>query len=77
MVALSGGIGGAKLITGLCAVMDPREFLVVANPGDDFEHLGLVVAPVLDTLMYTTAGMHGRDRGWGGRARPAIRPRSG
>ena len=65
VVALSGGIGGAKLVTGLARVLAPKQLLVVANTGDDFEHLGLTICPDLDTLMYTLAGVHDPAKGWG------------
>ena len=64
-VALSGGVGGAKLALGLAHVMDPARLLVVANTGDDFEHLGLHVSPDLDTLTYTMAGLANAETGWG------------
>ena len=65
-VALSGGVGGAKLALGLCDVMeDPARLTVVANTGDDFEHLGLKVCPDLDTLTYTLAGLANEETGWG------------
>ena len=56
VVALSGGIGGAKLALGLYRVLPPGELIVVANTGDDFEHLGLAISPDLDTVMYALAG---------------------
>ena len=56
VVALSGGVGGAKLALGLSRVVPPGRLMVVANTGDDFEHLGLAVSPDLDTLLYTLAG---------------------
>ncbi|MCC7346509.1 MAG: 2-phospho-L-lactate transferase [Variibacter sp.] len=65
VVALSGGIGGAKLALGLSRVVDPARLLVVANTGDDFEHLGLAISPDIDTLMYTLAGLSDPERGWG------------
>ncbi len=65
VLALSGGIGGAKLALGLCRAMAPERLMVVANPGDDFEHLGLAVCPDLDTLAYTLAGLSDREKGWG------------
>jgi len=65
VVALSGGIGGAKLALGLSRVMPPERLIVVANTGDDFEHLGLAISPDLDTLMYTLAGVSDPERGWG------------
>ncbi|HVY58989.1 MAG TPA: 2-phospho-L-lactate transferase CofD family protein, partial [Xanthobacteraceae bacterium] len=67
VVALSGGIGGAKLALGLSRVLPPGELLVVANTGDDFEHLGLAISPDLDTLMYTLAGLDNPETGWGRR----------
>jgi LPPG:FO 2-phospho-L-lactate transferase len=65
VLALSGGIGGAKLALGLSRVLPPEQLIVVANTGDDFEHLGLSVSPDLDTLMYTLAGVSDPDKGWG------------
>jgi LPPG:FO 2-phospho-L-lactate transferase len=67
VVALSGGIGGAKLALGLSRVLPPADLVVVANTGDDFEHLGLAISPDLDTLMYTLAGLDDPERGWGRR----------
>ena len=65
-VALSGGVGGAKLALGLCDVLgDPGRLTVIANTGDDFEHLGLKVCPDLDTLTYTLAGLANPETGWG------------
>jgi LPPG:FO 2-phospho-L-lactate transferase len=65
LVALSGGVGGAKLVDGLRRVYAEEELLVVANTGDDFEHLGLPISPDLDTLVYTLAGLADPERGWG------------
>jgi LPPG:FO 2-phospho-L-lactate transferase len=67
VVALSGGIGGAKLTLGLNRVLAPDELLVVANTGDDFEHLGLAISPDIDTLLYTLSGLSDDARGWGRR----------
>jgi len=67
VVALSGGIGGAKLALGLARIMPAADLLVVANTADDFEHLGLAISPDLDTLMYTLAGLDDTQRGWGRR----------
>jgi LPPG:FO 2-phospho-L-lactate transferase len=68
VVALSGGIGGAKLVLGLRRVVPAGDLLVVANTGDDFEHLGLAISPDLDTVMYALAGLDDPQRGWGRRA---------
>lgn len=67
VVALSGGIGGAKLALGLSRVLPGEKLLIVANTGDDFEHLGLSISPDLDTLMYTLAGLDNTVLGWGRR----------
>jgi LPPG:FO 2-phospho-L-lactate transferase len=67
VVALSGGIGGAKLVLGLSRVMSAADLVVVANTGDDFEHLGLAISPDLDTIMYALAGLDDPQRGWGRR----------
>lgn len=67
VVALSGGVGGAKLALGLARVLPPQDLLVVANTGDDFEHLDLSISPDIDTLMYTLAGLANLELGWGRR----------
>ncbi len=61
---LAGGVGGAKLADGLQRVVG-RDLTVVVNTGDDFELHGLVIAPDLDTVMYTLAGIASPDSGWG------------
>jgi len=65
IIALSGGVGGAKLALGLSRVMPPEELVVVVNTGDDFEHLGLSISPDIDTVTYTLAGLANRELGWG------------
>lgn len=65
IIALSGGVGGAKLALGLSRVLPPEDLLVVVNTGDDFEHLGLSISPDIDTVMYTLAGLANRELGWG------------
>jgi LPPG:FO 2-phospho-L-lactate transferase len=67
VVALSGGIGGAKLVLGLSRIVAAGDLLVVANTGDDFEHLGLAISPDLDTVMYALAALDDPQRGWGRR----------
>jgi len=64
-LALTGGVGGAKLCLGLAGILDPGEIAFVVNTGDDFEHLGLHVSPDLDTLMYTLSGLSNPETGWG------------
>ncbi len=65
VVAISGGIGGAKLALGLYRVLPADSLMVACNTGDDFEHLGLSISPDLDTVLYTLAGMANPDTGWG------------
>jgi len=67
VVAFSGGIGGAKLALGLYRALAPDALAVIANTGDDFEHLGLAVSPDVDTLVYTLAGLENPATGWGRR----------
>ena len=65
VVALSGGVGGAKLALGLSRVLSPEDLLVIANTSDDFEHLGLSISPDIDTLIYTLSGLANQELGWG------------
>ena len=64
-LALSGGIGGAKLALGLMHTLDSEQLTIVANTGDDFEHFGLSISPDIDTLLYTLAGINNKELGWG------------
>lgn len=65
ILALSGGVGGAKLALGLADTLVPGQLHVLANTGDDFEHLGLRICPDIDTLMYTLSGRANEKLGWG------------
>jgi LPPG:FO 2-phospho-L-lactate transferase len=65
IVALAGGVGGAKLVEGFSQLLLPEELTVVVNTGDDFEHLGLYICPDLDTVCYTLAGLANPETGWG------------
>lgn len=65
ILALCGGIGGAKLALGLYRVLEAGRLTLVVNTGDDFEHLGLNISPDLDTVLYTLAGLADPARGWG------------
>lgn len=65
VVALSGGVGGARLLDGLARALRPGELTAIVNTGDDFVHLGLHVSPDLDTVMYTLSGLADEERGWG------------
>lgn len=64
VVALCGGVGGAKLAYGLDRILGGRLTLIV-NTGDDFEHLGLAICPDLDTVVYTLSQLADDQRGWG------------
>jgi len=65
VLALSGGVGGAKLAAGLAAVLTPGDLTIAVNTGDDFEHLGLTICPDIDSVTYALAGLNDTDRGWG------------
>lgn len=65
VVALAGGVGGAKLAHGLYQELAPDELTVIVNTGDDFTHWGLRISPDLDTVMYTLAGIANEQTGWG------------
>lgn len=65
VVALAGGVGGAKLADGLAQVLPPEDLTIIVNTGDDFEHWGLYVSPDLDTVCYTLAGLANPETGWG------------
>jgi LPPG:FO 2-phospho-L-lactate transferase len=65
VLALSGGVGGAKLAAGLAAVLPPEHLTIAVNTGDDFEHLGLTICPDIDSVVYALAGLNDTVRGWG------------
>jgi LPPG:FO 2-phospho-L-lactate transferase len=65
VVALAGGVGGAKLADGLARCLPPHNLTVVVNTGDDFDHFGLHICPDLDTVCYTLAGLANPETGWG------------
>jgi LPPG:FO 2-phospho-L-lactate transferase len=65
IVALAGGVGGAKLVDGLAQLLLPEDLTTVVNTGDDFEHLGLYICPDVDTVCYTLAGLANPETGWG------------
>lgn len=65
VIAISGGIGGAKLALGLYRILPDHSLAVLCNTGDDFEHLGLHISPDIDTVMYTLAGIANPETGWG------------
>ena len=65
VVALSGGVGGARFLRGLVRATDPAGVTVIGNVGDDVEVLGLHVSPDLDSILYALAGVADEERGWG------------
>ncbi|RPJ27732.1 MAG: 2-phospho-L-lactate transferase [Chloroflexi bacterium] len=65
IVALAGGVGGAKFAHGLAQILPPEDLTVIVNTGDDFEHYGLYICPDLDTVCYTLAGLANPETGWG------------
>lgn len=65
ILALCGGVGGAKLALGLSHILPPERLTIIANTGDDFEHLGFHISPDVDTVMYTLSGLANQTLGWG------------
>ncbi len=65
ILALTGGVGGAKLALGLSKVLPPEQLLFAVNTGDDFEHLGLHISPDIDSLTYALAEQNNHELGWG------------
>lgn len=64
-LAITGGVGGAKLGLGLAKILGPEQLSFAVNTGDDFEHFGLQICPDVDTLTYTLAEISNQDVGWG------------
>ncbi len=65
VVALAGGVGGARMAVGLAKLLSPEQFSVIVNTGDDFNHWGLQICPDLDTVLYNLAGLSNPETGWG------------
>lgn len=65
IVAIAGGVGGAKMAQGMALALPPGELTVVVNTGDDMEHLGLHISPDIDTVLYTLGGIANPATGWG------------
>jgi LPPG:FO 2-phospho-L-lactate transferase len=64
-VALAGGIGGAKLATGLSKLLKPDELKIIVNTSDDFTQYGVNISPDLDSVCYSIAGVSDPINGWG------------
>ena len=65
VLAITGGVGGAKLALGLSKVLAPRDLLFAVNTGDDFTHMGLHISPDIDSLTYALAEENNTELGWG------------
>lgn len=65
VVALAGGVGGAKLVYGLAKILPAGDLTVIVNTADDFVHFGLNISPDLDTVMYNLAEISNEQTGWG------------
>lgn len=65
VLALAGGVGGAKLVLGLSSLLSHERLTVVVNTGDDEEFFGLHVSPDIDTVSYNLAGISNIESGWG------------
>src|SRR5919202_5811965 len=65
IVALAGGVGAAKFLRGLVAVIPPETLTVISNTGDDIELYGLHISPDIDIVVYTLSGLVDEERGWG------------
>lgn len=64
-LALAGGVGGARLAAGLARALPDGHLTIAVNTGDDFDHVGLHIAPDIDTVTYTLAGINNAEQGWG------------
>ncbi len=67
ILAITGGVGGAKLSLGLAQLLPAEQLAFLVNTGDDFNHLGLHISPDIDTLLYTLSGKANMETGWGRR----------
>jgi LPPG:FO 2-phospho-L-lactate transferase len=64
-LAITGGVGGAKLSLGLSKLLGAESLALVVNTGDDFTHFDLHISPDIDTLVYTLSGESNTELGWG------------
>ena len=65
VVVLTGGVGGARYLTGQILVTPPEQVTAVVNIADDVELYGLHISPDIDTVIYTLSGIVDYSRGWG------------
>lgn len=64
-IAISGGVGGAKLASGLASILPPENLTIIVNTGDDFNHLGMLICPDIDSVLYALSKRNDTSRGWG------------
>jgi len=67
IVLLSGGFGGARLVTALSKSIAPGHLSVIANTGDDLTWFGMRICPDVDAILYSLAGLWNAETGWGRR----------
>lgn len=65
ILAITGGVGGAKLALGLSKILSPEQVMFAVNIADDFTHLGLHISPDIDSLTYALAEQNNQELGWG------------
>jgi len=65
IVCLAGGVGGAKLASGLAQIAPTQHLTIIVNTGDDFQLLGLTICPDMDTVTYTLGDVSNLQTGWG------------
>ncbi len=65
ITALAGGVGAAKLLTGIARIVNPKELTIIVNTGDDIELHGLHISPDLDIVTYSLAEIVDGEKGWG------------
>lgn len=65
VVLFAGGVGGARMATGLARALPSGSLTVVVNVGDDDQFHGLRVCPDLDTVLYTVSGRVNHKQAWG------------
>src|SRR3990172_6177945 len=63
VVALTGQIGGAKLVDGLYRLRG-KDLAAIVNTGDDYDHLTLRFSPDIDTVLYVLAGIASASAPW-------------
>lgn len=65
ITVLSGGVGAARFLEGMVSVVAPENITSIVNTGDDFTLHGLHIAPDVDIVTCTLAGVIHTGQGWG------------